>query len=54
LDGTPGSVRQAARWTVGADTAEVLRELGIDAGRLGQMAARGAALAPAEHGASRR
>lgn len=54
LDGTPGGVRQAARWTVGADTAEVLRELGVDAGRLGQMTARGAAIAPAEHGASRR
>ena len=48
LDGTPGSVRQAARWTVGADTAEVLRELGVDAERLAAMAARDAVLAPAE------
>jgi crotonobetainyl-CoA:carnitine CoA-transferase CaiB-like acyl-CoA transferase len=30
LSGTPGSVRQAARWTVGADTDAVLAELGID------------------------
>jgi crotonobetainyl-CoA:carnitine CoA-transferase CaiB-like acyl-CoA transferase len=29
LSGTPGSVRQAARWTVGADTDAVLAELGI-------------------------
>jgi crotonobetainyl-CoA:carnitine CoA-transferase CaiB-like acyl-CoA transferase len=28
LTGTPGRVRQAARWTVGADTDEVLGELG--------------------------
>jgi len=30
LSGTPGSVRQAARWTVGADTDAVLAEIGID------------------------
>ena len=30
LTGTPGRVRQAARWTVGADTDDVLRELGYD------------------------
>jgi crotonobetainyl-CoA:carnitine CoA-transferase CaiB-like acyl-CoA transferase len=31
LSATPGGIRQAARWTVGADTAEVLEELGVDA-----------------------
>ena len=31
LSGTPGRVRAAARWTVGADTDEVLAGLGIDA-----------------------
>jgi crotonobetainyl-CoA:carnitine CoA-transferase CaiB-like acyl-CoA transferase len=31
LSRTPGSIRQAARWTVGADTEAVLEELGIDA-----------------------
>jgi crotonobetainyl-CoA:carnitine CoA-transferase CaiB-like acyl-CoA transferase len=31
LSGTPGRVRRAARWTVGADTDEVLGGLGIDA-----------------------
>jgi formyl-CoA transferase len=31
LSGTPGSIRQAARWTVGADTDAVLEELGVDA-----------------------
>jgi len=30
LTGTPGRVRQAARWTVGADTDDVLREAGHD------------------------
>jgi crotonobetainyl-CoA:carnitine CoA-transferase CaiB-like acyl-CoA transferase len=29
LSGTPGSVRQAARWTVGADTDAVLAEIGV-------------------------
>jgi crotonobetainyl-CoA:carnitine CoA-transferase CaiB-like acyl-CoA transferase len=29
LGGTPGGIRRAARWTVGADTAEVLGELGV-------------------------
>jgi crotonobetainyl-CoA:carnitine CoA-transferase CaiB-like acyl-CoA transferase len=33
LSGTPGRVRAAARWTVGADTDEVLGDLGIDATR---------------------
>jgi len=31
LSGTPGSIRQGARWTVGADTDAVLEELGVDA-----------------------
>jgi crotonobetainyl-CoA:carnitine CoA-transferase CaiB-like acyl-CoA transferase len=30
LTGTPGRVRQAARWTVGADTEAVLTELGVE------------------------
>jgi crotonobetainyl-CoA:carnitine CoA-transferase CaiB-like acyl-CoA transferase len=37
LNGTPGRVRQAARWTVGADTDEVLRELGYDEDGLRQL-----------------
>ena len=37
LAGTPGRVRQPARWTVGADTDAVLGELGIDAQRLEQL-----------------
>jgi crotonobetainyl-CoA:carnitine CoA-transferase CaiB-like acyl-CoA transferase len=31
LSGTPGSVRQSARWTVGSDNAAVFAELGLDA-----------------------
>jgi crotonobetainyl-CoA:carnitine CoA-transferase CaiB-like acyl-CoA transferase len=31
LSRTPGSIRQPARWTVGADTDAVLEELGVDA-----------------------
>src|SRR3954449_9866914 len=38
LSGTPGAVRQAARWTVGADTAAVLEELGVDAGERQKLA----------------
>jgi crotonobetainyl-CoA:carnitine CoA-transferase CaiB-like acyl-CoA transferase len=34
LSGTPGSVRQPARWTVGADTAAVLGELGVQEAEL--------------------
>ena len=30
LSRTPGSIRQAARWNVGADTDAVLEELGVD------------------------
>jgi crotonobetainyl-CoA:carnitine CoA-transferase CaiB-like acyl-CoA transferase len=33
LTETPGSIRRAARWELGADTDEVLEEVGIDAGR---------------------
>ena len=31
LSGTPGAIRRAARWTVGADTDAVLEELGVGA-----------------------
>src|SRR3954471_13463245 len=41
LSGTPGAVRQAARWTVGADTAAVLEELGVDAAERERLAAGG-------------
>jgi crotonobetainyl-CoA:carnitine CoA-transferase CaiB-like acyl-CoA transferase len=37
LSGTPGRVRQAARWTVGADTEAVLRELGVEGEELGAL-----------------
>ena len=37
LSGTPGGIRQAARWTLGADTEAVLGELGIDGGELEQL-----------------
>src|SRR5262245_39773478 len=37
LSATPGSIRQAARWTVGADTDEVLRELGVEESELAQL-----------------
>jgi crotonobetainyl-CoA:carnitine CoA-transferase CaiB-like acyl-CoA transferase len=30
LSGTPGRVRQAARWSVGADTEAVLGQLGVE------------------------
>jgi crotonobetainyl-CoA:carnitine CoA-transferase CaiB-like acyl-CoA transferase len=30
LTGTPGRIRAPAQWTVGADTADVLREVGVD------------------------
>ena len=36
LSATPGGIRQAARWTVGADTEE-LGELGVDAGELARL-----------------
>src|SRR3954469_735376 len=34
LSGTPGRVRRAARWTVGADTEAALHELGVEAEEL--------------------
>jgi crotonobetainyl-CoA:carnitine CoA-transferase CaiB-like acyl-CoA transferase len=37
LTGTPGSVRQAARWTVGADTDDVLGDLGVDDAELDEL-----------------
>ncbi len=37
LSATPGAIRQAARWTVGADTEEVLGELGVDAAELARL-----------------
>jgi crotonobetainyl-CoA:carnitine CoA-transferase CaiB-like acyl-CoA transferase len=41
LTATPGAVRHAARWTVGADTVAVLGELGIDAEELARLRERG-------------
>jgi crotonobetainyl-CoA:carnitine CoA-transferase CaiB-like acyl-CoA transferase len=41
LSGTPGSIRQAARWTVGADTEAVLEELGVDAAQRRRLADEG-------------
>ena len=38
LSRTPGSIRQAARWTVGADTEAVLEELGVDAAARARLA----------------
>jgi succinyl-CoA---D-citramalate CoA-transferase len=37
LTGTPGRVRHAARWTVGADTDAVLGELGMDATQIHEL-----------------
>jgi len=37
LSGTPGRVRRAARWTVGADTDAVLGDLGIDEAQRAQL-----------------
>jgi crotonobetainyl-CoA:carnitine CoA-transferase CaiB-like acyl-CoA transferase len=41
LSRTPGSIRQAARWTVGADTDEVLEEIGVDAQARARLAEQG-------------
>jgi crotonobetainyl-CoA:carnitine CoA-transferase CaiB-like acyl-CoA transferase len=41
LTGTPGSIRQSARWTVGADTADVLAELGVDEAELAALQGEG-------------
>ncbi|MCX6386274.1 MAG: CoA transferase, partial [Solirubrobacterales bacterium] len=37
LSNTPGSIRQGARWTVGADTDAVFGEIGIDSAELAQL-----------------
>ena len=37
LSDTPGSIRQAARWTVGADTEQVLGELGVEGSELARL-----------------
>jgi crotonobetainyl-CoA:carnitine CoA-transferase CaiB-like acyl-CoA transferase len=41
LSRTPGSIRQAARWTVGADTDAVLEEIGVDAAERSRLAEQG-------------
>jgi crotonobetainyl-CoA:carnitine CoA-transferase CaiB-like acyl-CoA transferase len=41
LSRTPGSIRQAARWTVGADTEAVLEEIGVDARQRARLAEEG-------------
>jgi crotonobetainyl-CoA:carnitine CoA-transferase CaiB-like acyl-CoA transferase len=41
LSRTPGAIRRAARWTVGADTDAVLEELGVDAAERARLAADG-------------
>jgi len=41
LCGTPGSIRRPARWTVGADTDDVLSELGVNEGELIRLAQEG-------------
>jgi crotonobetainyl-CoA:carnitine CoA-transferase CaiB-like acyl-CoA transferase len=41
LSDTPGGIRHGARWTVGADTQEVLGELGVDEGELARLRAEG-------------
>ncbi|HKE81948.1 MAG TPA: CoA transferase [Solirubrobacteraceae bacterium] len=41
LTRTPGRVRQAARWTLGADTADVLNEVGVDEAELERLREQG-------------
>ena len=41
LSGTPGTIRQAARWTVGADTDAVLEELGVGRDERAELRAEG-------------
>ena len=41
LSATPGSVRQGARWKVGADNEAVLSELGVEPGELDRLAEEG-------------
>ena len=47
LSATPGSVRAPARWTVGADTEAVLRELGVERDELSTLAREGDVELPA-------
>jgi crotonobetainyl-CoA:carnitine CoA-transferase CaiB-like acyl-CoA transferase len=46
LEGTPGTIRQPARWTVGADTEAVLGELGVGPDELRELAERGVVAPP--------
>lgn len=46
LTGTPGAIRRPAPWTVGADTLEVLRALGVEERRIAELAGRGAIVTP--------
>jgi crotonobetainyl-CoA:carnitine CoA-transferase CaiB-like acyl-CoA transferase len=41
LSATPGAIRHGARWTVGADTDDVLDELGEDAAARERLRAEG-------------
>ena len=41
LTGTPGRIRHGARWTVGADTADVLGELGVGEAELEELGREG-------------
>jgi crotonobetainyl-CoA:carnitine CoA-transferase CaiB-like acyl-CoA transferase len=41
LCATPGSIRQPARWTVGADNEAVFGELGLDAGEMAELTEQG-------------
>jgi crotonobetainyl-CoA:carnitine CoA-transferase CaiB-like acyl-CoA transferase len=46
LSATPGTIRRPAPWTVGADTAEVLAELGVSRAELAELAAAGVIAGP--------
>lgn len=46
LEGTPGTIRQPARWAVGADTEAVLGELGVGADELRALADQGVIAPP--------
>lgn len=41
LSATPGAIREPARWTIGADTDDVLRALGVGETRLAELRERG-------------
>jgi crotonobetainyl-CoA:carnitine CoA-transferase CaiB-like acyl-CoA transferase len=41
LTGTPGRIRRGARWTVGADTEDVLGGIGIDDAELARLREQG-------------